>query len=183
MPGREVVLRLLDMNSLGVDFGLAISPGRGKAMAEAGSVCLEGQGHSSGVSLRLQGDADHSHELRWPTVTDQIRRSWADEQEATEEGAAGIALLLIRQETSYSANSRSRKRTGIDFWLGSDPDVLITTARLEVSGILQGDASTIMTRVREKKRQTEQSDDSGLPVYVSVVEFSAPVAHLEEKQL
>ena len=107
-------------------------------MAEAGSVCLEGQGHSSGVSLRVQGDVNCSHELRWPAATDHVRRSWADEQEATEEGAAGIALLLIEQETDYTANSRSRKGTGVDFWLGSDPDVLITTARLEVSGVLEG---------------------------------------------
>ena len=152
-------------------------------MAEAGSVCLESQGYGSGVSLRVQGDVVRDHEeLRCLTVTDQMRRSWADEQEATEEGAAGIALLLTRQETGYSANSRSRKRTGIDFWLGSDPDVLITSARLEVSGILHGDAGTLRARVQEKMEQTKKSDATGLPVYVSVVEFSAPVAHLETKR-
>ena len=30
--------------------------------------------------------------------------------------------------------------------------------------------------------QTNQSDTSGLPAYVGVVEFSGPVAHLEEKR-
>ena len=152
-------------------------------MAEAGSVCLESQGHTSDVSLRVQGDADKSHELRCLAVTDQMRRSWADEEEATEEGAAGIAVLLTRQETGYFANSRSRKRTGIDFWLGTDPDVLVRAARLEVSGILHGNASRIRARVQEKMEQTGQSDASGLPAYVSVVEFSEPVAHLEEKRL
>ena len=151
-------------------------------MAEAGGVCLEGQGHKPGISLRVQGDAEHSYALHWHPVADHLRRSWADEQEATEEGAAGIALLLIEQEIGYSANSRSRKRTGIDFWLGNDPDVLITTARLEVSGILNGDARKIKERVREKMRQTDQSAASGLPAYVGVVEFSGPVAHLEEKR-
>ena len=151
-------------------------------MAEAGGVCLEWQGHTPGVSLRVQGDVVHSHELRWSPATDQMRRAWADEQEATEEGASGIALLLTRQETGYSVNSRSRKGTGIDFWLGSNPDVLITSARLEVSGILNGDAATIRNRVREKMGQTERSDASDLPVYVCVIEFSAPVAHLEEKK-
>lgn len=173
---------MLEMNKLGADFAPGISAGRGTAMAEAGSVCLESQGHTPGVSLRVQGDVVRSHELRWRAATDQDRRSWADMEEATEEGAAGIALLLTRQETGYSANSRSRKRTGIDFWLGSDPDVLITSARLEVSGILHGDASAIRARVQEKMYQTEKSDATGFPVYVSVVEFSEPVAHLEERR-
>lgn len=85
---------VLDMNTLGVDFAPGVSPGRGSAMAEAGSVCLELQGHTSVVSLQVQGDAVHSDQLRCLAVDNQMRWSWADEQEATEEGAAGIALLL-----------------------------------------------------------------------------------------
>lgn len=89
---------------------------------------------------------------------------------------------LAKQETDYFVTSRARKWTGIDFWLGSEPETLISTARLEVSGILQGDASTIRARVREKMRQTDRSATSRLPVYVSVVEFSTPIAHLEKKR-
>ena len=151
-------------------------------MAEAGGVCLELQGHTPGASLQVTGDIHTSHGLRWPTITDQSHRTWSDLQEATEEGAAGIAILLAKQETGYSVSRRSRKGTGVDYWLGGEPDVLRDSARLEVSGILRGDEREINARAREKMQQASRSDNSGLPVYVGVVEFSTPAARLVEKK-
>lgn len=148
-------------------------------MAEAGGVCLEWQGHAVGVQLAVRGSAHGSHELRWPGITDQTRRGWADLQEATEWGATGIAVLLAKEETGHAVVSRSVKGTGFDYWLGDESDVFQEKARLEVSGILHGDDKAFSARVREKIRQTHRSDSSGRPAYVIVVEFSQPAAHFQ----
>ena len=78
---------------------------------------------------------------------------------------------------------RSRKGTGFDYWLGSGSDTLgfQDTARLEVSGIRQGNALAVRTRIREKLRRTDRSDDTLLPAYVIVVEFGTPLAEFAEK--
>ena len=148
-------------------------------MAEAGGVCLESQGHAVGVRLLVRGAAHGSHELRWPGITDQARRGWADLQEATELGATAIAVLLAKEETGYLVVSRSVIGTGFDYWLGVESDVVQGKARLEISGILHGDDRAIGARVREKIGQTSRSASSGLPAYVIVVEFSQPAAHFQ----
>ncbi len=55
-------------------------------------------------------------------------------------------------------------------------------ARLEVSGILQGDDMAMMNRFNAKVIQTEQSDDTVLPAYISIIEFSRPKAIFKTKQ-
>lgn len=54
-------------------------------------------------------------------------------------------------------------------------------ARLEVSGIRNGDQKIIKARVREKLTQTEVSDKTRLPAYVVVVEFGRPVAEVRQR--
>lgn len=84
--------------------------------------------------------------------------------------------------------SRSWTNTGFDYWLGAretpcDVDIPFNGAvRLEVSGIYEGDNRSILRRVREKFRQTEQSDQLGLPAYIIVVEFGQLVSKFTEKK-
>ena len=54
--------------------------------------------------------------------------------------AVAVAVLLIKHLTSYEVFvQRSRRGTGIDYWLGDDTVLPYTRkARLEVSGILTG---------------------------------------------
>lgn len=170
---------MLDLNDLSRNFGPGLSSTKGQDLADAGSVCLEGQGHSVGVRLRIEGDASvDSHELRWLPVTEQLRLTHADLHEATELGAAGIAILLTAQETGHSVLRRAVIGDGVDYWLGDAPGSDL--ARLEVSGLLHGDRRSINARVSQKIAQTARSADSGLPVYVVVVEFSAPSACFHE---
>lgn len=92
-------------------------------------------------------------------------------------GAYGIAFLLIRDLTGLGVIERSRKGTGFDYWLGHAGDDLPfqNKARLEVSGIRQGDAARQAARMSRKTKQTERSDGV-LPAYVIVVEFGTPTA-------
>jgi len=151
-----------------------VTPGRGGAFAEAAAVCLDEQGHELGVHMQVGGSFDELFAVSWPTVTEQMRRQWNDPEEATENGAYGVAILLTQRLTGLSALKRSRKGPGFDYWVGK-PDSLLfqDAAGLEVSGIRQGDSKAVAARVRQKLRQVRRSDGT-LPAYVVVVEFSAP---------
>jgi hypothetical protein len=151
-------------------------------MAQAGAVCLENQGHLCGVRFVVQGTLTATFEVHWALrVTEAMRRYWNDLEEATEQGAYGLAILLVRSLTGYTIVERSRKGTGFDWWLGNDDNLFQGKARLEVSGILRGDARRINSRVATKVTQTKQSDHSGLTAYVVVVEFSAPRAKVVQR--
>lgn len=193
---------MLDLSELDTDDIPGIGRERGVDLAKAGAVCLESQGHNPGVQLAVRGISESTYTLTWPEVTAQDRRTWADPSEATEDGAAGIAALLAIREIGYTIVLRSYKSTGIDYWLGNndqsdvtaaertltsalqsllEDDDLIVKGRMEVSGILNGDDRQIRARTRLKLIQTDQSDSSGLPAYVVVVEFGRPVAEVTRK--
>lgn len=171
---------MLDLGDLG--HGLpAITRNFGKALAEAGGVCLESQGHVQGVQLLVRGYRNKRYPLAWPPVTDQTRRCWNDPEVATEHGAMGIAVLLAQKEIGYTVIQRSGKGTGIDYWMGEGQDVsLEKKARLEISGIRSGSDQDVKVRIRQKLRQTDRSDGS-LPTYVIVVEFGYPLAEVQKK--
>jgi hypothetical protein len=50
------------------------------------------------------------------------------------------------------------------------------TARLEVSGIMQGSARRVNGRLKERIAQTKRSDPSGLTAFIAVIEFGRPTA-------
>jgi hypothetical protein len=157
-------------------------PGLTSAIAtvfsEAAAVCLEQGGHNPGVLLVADGQFACEFQVRWRNTTDQQRRSHNDLQDATEFGACGLAIYLIRDQTGQVVVERSRKGTGFDFWLGDNDDqVFQHKARLEVSGILKGDEPDIGARVARKLKQITVSDGT-LPGYVAVVEFSNPRARI-----
>ena len=115
-----------------------------------------------------------------------MRLAYFDLQRATELGACGVALLLTREMTDLMAIRQSRKGTGVDYWLGpanqsSDTLPFQNAARLEVSGLLSGTDKQFNTRLRKKLQQSVPSDDTGLPAYAVVVEFSRPQAQVAKR--
>lgn len=156
---------------------------------EACLVCLDYHQHQTGVLLKIEDRKSEIIQLNWSrTVTDKIRRSWDDLQDATEHGAIAIAVLLLVERTNYSIVARTVKGNGFDYWLSDDTSFedneLIPTgsARLEVSGILtQTKNNTILSRINRKEKQVSSSDNSNFPAIILVVEFSHPEAHLVEK--
>ena len=193
---------MLNLNELDSDDIPGVDRQKGNDLARAAAVCLESQGHLPGVSLTIRGVSNSNYSLTWPLVTAQSRRTRADLQEATEDGAAGVATLLAIREIGHTVILRSHKTTGIDYWLGNDDksnvsiaertvtaelqalledDDLVVRGRMEVSGILRGNDSEIRSRMRLKLGQTGQSDATGLPAYVIVVEFGRPLAEVRKK--
>lgn len=172
---------MLDLNKLAEGLP-AITASFGKYLAEAGAVCLESQGHQQGQSLTLQGDQSLQYALNWPIVNDQMQRCLNDQEEATELGATGIAVLLAKKVVGYTVIDRSCKGTGFDYWLGEEsPIPFQNKARLEISGIRKGNAGLVQSRVKSKLKQTDPSDQTRLPAYVVVVEFSQPLVDMRKK--
>ena len=169
-------LPVLDLS--GLQQGLpAITPAFGAALAEAGAICLSEQGHQPGVVLEIDGGFSGAFVLLWPQVTDQMRRCWNDQDYTTEQGAYGVALLLIQRLTSFTVVERSRRGTGFDYWLGNVSDSaelpFEKSARLEVSGIRRGERRQVRSRVTLKGAQVQAVDDLSL-AYIAVIEFSQP---------
>lgn len=153
-------------------------------MAEAAAVCFEDRSHTPGVIIGVRCVDAHEFAVHWPAVTEQQRRTYNDLPWATEMGAYGVAILIVRALTGKKAIERSKKGPGFDYWVGdTDENELIFSnkARLEVSGILNGTDSEIAGRLKIKNAQVKVSDHLGIPAYIAIVEFGQPKAHLEMK--
>lgn len=156
----------------------------GRFLSEASAVCFEYHKHPKGVELTVQGFHPTTFKVYWEgEITEQVYKGWSDEQELVEFGACGVAILLMLELTGYTVIRRARKGTGVDYWLcHKNAEIPFQdAARLEVSGIFNGTDSDIKTRVNKKKQQIQQSDDTLLPAYVIVVEFSKPKSYLVQK--
>jgi hypothetical protein len=155
----------------------------GQRLAEAAAVCLEDRKHQTGVRLPRAGMMLDDFFMEWLSVDEQTRRCYADMQEATEWGACGVAILVVREVTGLVVIERSIKGTGFDYWLGEkDYDGLpfVGTPRLEISGILLGTMAQVDARIKQKKGQMKPTDHLAAG-FVAVVEFGTPIARVESK--
>lgn len=154
-----------------------ITPEWGTSLCHAASVCLEDRAHVSGVQMDITGTLSvRSVTLTWPQTNDQIRRTFADLQDATELGACGIAALLIEEHTELTVFERSKKGPGFDYWLapkGTDDPLFQNKQRLEVSGLLDGKEPAFNARMRQKLAQLERGGVKLLG-YGVVVHFARP---------
>jgi len=145
-------------------------------------VCLDNQQHKSGVRLKVKhhDNSDAAFQVLWDDeVTDELRRAYADLVKATENAACGMALLIVREITDFTAIEQASRGTTIDYYLGykKEIDDLIFNhaARLEVTGILQeNESNTVDSRVKDKQRRLKP----GLPTLIIVVEFSYPMSRV-----
>ncbi len=159
----------------------------------AAMVCLDSQNHESDVHCELKSLKETMSMLRltWnEAVTQQMKNTWYDRREATEMGAAGLAILVILSRTNYTVLRRmdQDEDTGMDYWLSTRPtagelteNFLLKHARLEVAGRRPATTKTIEKLVRDKLNRSRKSDDTGKLAYVVVVEFSKPVVYFETR--
>ncbi|MEM1325710.1 MAG: hypothetical protein AAGI23_07145 [Bacteroidota bacterium] len=155
----------------------------GNFFAEAAQVCLELNGHQSGVEINLQGLYQEKIALEWDRKLDKetfIR--WKDEKEATEYGATAIALLLVLHFGGYKFAERSPQFSIGDFYL---KDTLLTNNRtnneafLEISGIFKTiKGNTVDIRINQKRKQLSKKPIEDETVLIAVVEFSVPKAKI-----
>jgi len=164
-----------------------ITSAYGQEMAEAAAFCLTKNSHQSSncilTCMKTSKNDIESFQLFWDELDPRVESTYGDLDEATEYGAMGIAILLSIKLTEYSTVKRSMKETGIDFWIGDKDDNMFQgKARLEISGIFNGTETQFNTRIKQKFKQTDISDSSGFDCFVSVVEFSRPMASFLTKK-
>ncbi|MBR6276858.1 MAG: hypothetical protein IKR31_08030 [Prevotella sp.] len=150
---------------------------------ETFEVCMHVSKHPEDVKLVVEGDVQKVVDIHWQDeYNDQKERTYADMQYTTEHGAICLSVMLTTSFTPYTIIERSRKGTGFDYWLGDKNSILFQKkARLEVSGILNGDDAVMKSRHASKVMQTDKSDNLHLPAYISVIEFSRPKALFTKK--
>ena len=134
---------------------------------------LHRSGHKDGVVMQLDGDRKENISLHWDDYYDEsIDRTWKEINYCTDHAAVCVSCMLAINETEYTIIERSCKGDGL---FGH-------AARLEISGILQeSTTNTVEKRLKIKIKQTEQSDESRLPAYISIVEFGKPKAIFKKK--
>jgi len=157
-----------------------LEPFLGGTLANAAAVCLDKNRHTSGVELEVSGQYRRRIEVCWDGPSDQVRRSYADLQEATEFGAAGVAIAALNNFAGWVVMQRSRKGKGFDYWISKKNEpggpLFQGCAPLEVSGILTGDDTDLQRRVQIKKNQISAAKTR--QGKVAVVEFSAPKSRI-----
>lgn len=160
-----------------------ITQGIARNLHEAAVGCLVRQHHQSGVSMSIRGIQDILEPLYWNLeYSERMNRAYADQEEVTELGAVCLSILVALANTPYTVISRSRKKTGIDYWLAYKDSKFPfeNAARLEISGIFDNPRN-VQPRLNKKIVQTCQSDATHLPVYISIVEFREPSTTIIKK--
>jgi len=175
----------LDLDTLGSGIP-ALTKGKATVLKESCIWSLLKCRHKNGVKLcTINCDKQACYMICWEDRDIDIKailRAY-NKDDAVEYGAEAITLLLIREQTFYTAIRRAVTGTGIDYWLGfksKDKTNIFTDAdaRLEISGILQERGNnTIKNRIKIKLKQTLPTDHT-FPVFVSVIEFSQPRAEM-----
>lgn len=150
-------------------------------------VCFDSQGHGSGVTLNvIFKDSNSVFRIYWSgEVTEQMRMSHADLQEAVEFAACAVTFLLVPELTGLTTIRQAAKGTTFDYYLApSDKEDLLIfndAACLEISGILvENDNNSVESRIRGKLKRLKQDPSDALPTFISVVEFSQPWSKVVE---
>lgn len=168
----------------------ALSSGKANTVKEACVWCLNKCSHLNGVAITVQYNEKQEYlPICWDSGKvneEDIKRAY-NQDDAIEYGAEAVSFLLIREYTQYTAIRRAATSEGIDYWLGDKEivgnNILVDSARLEISGILNAsNDNTIKKRIKRKLQQTKPTDYT-FPVFVSVVEFSQPKAEMVLKNV
>jgi hypothetical protein len=151
-----------------------VSEGLSSSYAEAVRVCLD-RHHTSPAEFQLKDKGTLVANAEWTRADERTKRAWANNDDATRDGAYGLALAAVEVVRGLVAVSRAETLSGCDYYLGApgaELDDLEASVRLEVSGTDGGGESVIDGRLRQKLEQASKGR-SNLPAIASVVAFRA----------
>jgi hypothetical protein len=131
-----------------------ISDGISDSYSEAACVCLD-RHHKSPADFRLQdNDTDDTAGVEWVRADERIRGAWANEDDATEAGAYGIAIAAIEALRGLVAVRRAETRTGADYYLGEPGNM---PEDLEAASDLRSQVQTGETKPPSKADYVKRS--------------------------
>ncbi len=143
--------------------------------SEAARVCLA-RHHQSPTDFDLDRSGKRTGAtVVWQPPDARTRGAWANETDATEDGASACALAAVELTDGLVAVRRAETRTGADYYVaphGASADDLEDCLRLEVSGVDRGPEQTVRQRLNAKLRQAA-AGNSNLPALAGVVGFKA----------
>lgn len=180
-------MNVLDLNSLPTilpDW----SENQTRYFVEGLSVGLEKQGNKDGSILKVYGDNEFDINLEWKECLAEVEKSWQEPKKIAEAGATAVAFFLSEKLTDFVPTCEAVIGTGVDYWLGykeshaNYDELNFMNARLEISGInKESKNNTVENRVKIKKNQVKKTDNTSLPVYISVSEFGTPKTYFAKK--
>jgi hypothetical protein len=140
------------------------------------AVCMERHSISPRVwSVHRDQSAATEYLVTWEAPTAAQIRSCANQDDATRDGAYGLALAAADVHLGLVALRRAEGRSGVDFYLVPDGTEIPDSPEydidrddligLEVSGINDDNDRVIRARVRQKVEQVQ----AGRPPFPSVV--------------
>jgi hypothetical protein len=140
---------------------------------EAARTCLD-RYHSSPKEFTVQNDGVESFaKVEWDLTDQKIQSAWANEDDATRDGAYALAIAATELLRGMVAVRRAETRTGADYYIsfaGVDSADLENCFRLEVSGTSSGNKSEVNRRLKIKLEQARQGN-SNLPALAAIVGF------------
>ena len=150
-----------------------LTPEIAAGLTQAACVCLDRHyAPPTNVSIADNGQRTVAS-VTWDVTSDQVRAAWANELDATRDGAYAMALAGVEVITGLVGVRRAETLTGADYWL-AEPDAttehLEGRIRLEVSGVDIGGPQVIGSRLAAKLRQLERGK-SGSAGIACVVGF------------
>lgn len=168
MDGPPINLEGLSESHVGV------TPALGAAYIEAASVCLSRR-HKPPVSLTVFSvEAETQHSANWKLPDERVLNAWANETDATRDGAYAVSFAVLEVSARLVAVRRAETLTGADYYVaapGTPPQNLESCLRLEVSGMQAGDLTAIRRRLAQKQEQARRGK-SNLPALAAVVGFA-----------
>jgi hypothetical protein len=174
-PHPELPLNDLDQRHPGLTAAIA------SIYSEAAAICLQ-RHHSAPADINIKHTEELIATAKWEEPDDSSCRAWANEIDATEAGAYGVALAAVEVTDGLVAYARAETRTGADYYLGQAGfglDDLENSHRFEVSGISIADEAKISARLRRKVAQAK-AGRSNLPAIAAVVGFSNKTVLMED---
>lgn len=184
-PAEDVILapdklplhNLSDRHS-GLTFAIA------ESYTEAARVCLD-RHHSPPVDIAIKNaDDNHAATVEWVPPDNRTRGAWANETDATEDGAYACVLAALELTSGLVAVRRAETKTGADYYVaapGAGANDLEECLRLEVSGVDKGSEAAVMQRLNAKLEQAA-AGASNLPAIAGVVGFLARLIALQPLQ-
>lgn len=161
-------------------FGL--TPEIGGSYAQAAAVCLDRyHGSPAVLSFSCDDEPGTSSRVMWAAPSARVRGAWANQDDATRDGAYGLALASAEDYLGLVALRRAETRSGVDYYLapaGADVNQtdgeldLEASLRIEVSGMSATNSEAeIQQRLRVKINQA-RAGASSLPALACVVAFN-----------
>ena len=137
--------------------------------------------HQSPATVEIRGLTRTANAMvQWQAADAATKFAWANDTDATEDGACACVLAAVELMEDLVAVRRAETRTGADYYIaspGTSANDLESCIRLEVSGTDAGSAADVSRRLREKLYQAKQGN-SNLPAMAGVIGFQTLLIRL-----